>query len=319
VSHVSLLFFISATKEAIRLKRSSFILLSCAAVLALMACNTATPTTLAPTPPLATNTPVEEPTSDASNLLSTLIVQPTANPNASRRVESVLTVTYTRSDGSSQQVPINFIIDLPPGYDDSTQDWPLLLYLHGAGQNGTDINSIRTILRPLILQDRVDEFPFIMLIPQCPCDQSGGWGPFIRPLDHMIDEINTRYRIDSKRVYLIGYSDGGFGAWAFGVTYPERFAAIATIAGYFLSPDPPEAATQDVCNKLQDKPIWVFHGTDDQIVPLRDSQTMVDILESCDGNVTFSNLSGVDHFSIPEQVLGSEALYEWFLAHTLEE
>jgi predicted peptidase len=289
------------------------------AVLMLVACGAATPATPLATQPPATDSPVADATSDAPDLLSTLIVQPTANPNASRRVESVLTVTYTRSNGETQQVPINFIIDLPPGYDDSTRNWPMLIYLHGAGQHGSDINLIRTILRPLILQDRVDEFPFIMLIPQCPCAQGGGWGPFIRPLDRMIDEVSARYRVDSSRVYLVGYSDGGFGAWAFGVTYPQRFAAVAMIAGYFLSPEPPEAATQDVCNKLKDKPIWLFHGEDDQIIPLRDSQTMVDILQGCDGNVTLSSLPGVDHFSIVEQVLSSEALYQWLLEHTLED
>ena len=130
--------------------------------------------------------------------------------------------------GSGGQVRLGYLLYLPSGYGGGAQQtWPLILFLHGMGERGDDLEAVKTHGIPKEL-DRMADFPFIVVSPQCPEDTY--WPQETAALTMMLDDVMARYPVDRSRVYLTGLSMGGFGTWALAAIHPERFAAIAPIA-----------------------------------------------------------------------------------------
>jgi len=203
-----------------------------------------------------------------------------------------------------KRVSANYLLYLPKDYGkDRRQRWPVILFLHGAGERGGDLELVKKHGPPKIVEDKKD-FPFIVLSPQCP---EGGWWPadFLIPL---LDEVAKQYRVDKSRVYLTGLSMGGFGTWALAIEHPDRFAAIAPICG---GGDP------KLVSRIKHLPVWVFHGAKDPVVPLEKSEMMVKALEEAGGNVKFTAYPEATHDSWTETYDNPE-LYEWFLSHRRE-
>jgi len=194
---------------------------------------------------------------------------------------------------------INYLLFLPQGYDQSKQRWPLMLFLHGAGESGTNLAKVKVHGPPKIVESKTD-FPFILVSPQSP---GFGWNP--DTLNALLDDIVRHYRVDKHRIYLTGLSMGGFGTWALAAAHPEKFAAIAPICG---GGDPADA------RKLVGLPIWVFHGGKDQVVPIQRSRDMVDAVKAAGGNVKFTEYPEAGHDSWTETYNNPE-LYSWFLSH----
>ncbi len=149
--------------------------------------------------------------------------------------------------------------------------------------------------------ERDPSFPFVVLAPQAP---AGTLWTDAELLIALLADVIARYRIDPDRVYLTGHSMGGNGTWYLAYRYPEHFAAIAPMSG----PANPWRAT-----RLRALPVRVFHGEDDAIVPLRESQEMVEALRARGGEVRFSVLAGRDHGIL--DVYDDSELYRWFLQH----
>ncbi|WP_274361427.1 prolyl oligopeptidase family serine peptidase [Paenibacillus thermotolerans] len=199
----------------------------------------------------------------------------------------------------------NYLLYLPKQYEESEEKWPLIVFLHGAGERGSDIEKVKIHGIPKIAEGR-DDFPFIAVSPQCPEDSF--WSVEIDALDSLINEIADNYRVDTDRIYLTGLSMGGYGTWTLSIAYPDRFAAIAPICG---GENPARAAAT-----LKNVPIWVFHGAKDNVVPLRESEQMVEALQRVGGNVKFTVYPDADHDSWTE-TYNNPDLYEWFLKHSL--
>lgn len=196
----------------------------------------------------------------------------------------------------------SFLLYLPKDYD-AQERWPLLLFLHGAGERGNDLELVKMHGPPRLLKEG-KEFPFLVVSPQCP--ETGDWKVnHWRPetLLALLDQIVARYKVDSDRVYVTGLSMGGFGVWALAAQAPERLAAIVPICG---GGDPAWAA------RLARLPIWAFHGAQDSVVPLAGSQRMIDAVRSQGGEVKFTIYPGVDHDSWTE-TYANPKLYEWLL------
>jgi poly(3-hydroxybutyrate) depolymerase len=122
---------------------------------------------------------------------------------------------------------IDYLLYLPDDYG-SKEKWPLIIFLHGAGERGSDLNKV-TLHGPPKLVEEGQEFPFIIASPQCP---DNAWWPYLSvQVNVLIDDIIENYRVDENRVYLTGLSMGGYGTWAIAGMNPERFAAIAPICG----------------------------------------------------------------------------------------
>lgn len=201
----------------------------------------------------------------------------------------------------------DYVLCLPKGYCDFSGKRPLLIYLHGAGGVGKDISAID---ESGMFYDRdsevtPDDFPFIVLRPVTP---THGWKPdsVVRFLDTFLADKRFRYKIDESRIYLTGYSMGGFGTFAAAAKFPDRFAAIAPLAGGF---DPADA------QRLLRVPIWAFHGDADETVPFESSEKIVQALkEQNHPDVRLTELTGFGH-DIWGEVYNRQELYRWFLEH----
>lgn len=205
-----------------------------------------------------------------------------------------------------KNVEANYLLYLPEGYDTPGKQWPLLLFLHGAGERGDDLSKVEVHGPPKLIAEGKKDFPFVVISPQCPEDAWWSDGPQIDTLNALLDHITAKYRIDEDRIYVTGLSMGGFGTWRLACEYPDRFAAIAPICG---------GGEPYRVHKIAHLPVWVFHGAKDEVVPIQASQLMVDALKKAEGNVEFTVYPEAGHDSWTE-TYNNPALYDWFLKHT---
>jgi predicted peptidase len=204
---------------------------------------------------------------------------------------------------------VNYLLYLPGDYGkDLQRKWPLILFLHGSGERGSDLELLKRQPLPKIL-DLQKDFPFVVLSPQLPVEM-GNWTGMIEPVKVLLDQIQAGYSIDTHCVYLTGLSMGGFGTWEFALRYPRRFAAIVPIAGgyRYQSREIPE----NICD-LKDLPVWVFHGGRDINVVPSQSEEMVAALKGCRGNVRFTLYPDADHAASWALAYADHELYEWIL------
>jgi predicted peptidase len=200
-------------------------------------------------------------------------------------------------------VSLNYQLFLPSKYgSDRTERWPLMLFLHGAGERGNDIEQVKKHGPPKLVRRR-KAFSFIVVSPQCARDR--WWDP--DALTALLDDIVSRYLVDENRVYVTGLSMGGYGSWALGGTDPNRFAAIAPICGGGMRMHARRIAEANL-------PVWAFHGAKDKTVGLEESQRMVDFINTFDGNAKLTVYPKAQHDSWTETYENPE-LYTWLLSH----
>lgn len=198
---------------------------------------------------------------------------------------------------------MDYLLYLPKNYGKEKKDWPLMIFLHGAGERGSSLDKVK-VHGPAKLVDQGKDMPFIIISPQCP---PGIWWPnSIEKIMALIDETIETYDVDTSRIYLTGLSMGGYGTWATACTYPERFAAIAPICG---------GGMPFITHNLADVPVWAFHGAKDDVVPLSESQKMVDAVNEAGGNAKLTVYPDLAHDSWTKTYDNPE-LYEWFLEHS---
>ncbi len=197
------------------------------------------------------------------------------------------------------QMPVRYLTYLPKSYAPKGEPVPLLVFLHGSGESGQDIEKVKVWGPPAMIEKGVD-FPFIVISPQSATPR--GWNAEL--LKGMLDDVLSRYNVDRKRIYLTGLSMGGFGAWELAARYPEVFAALAPIAGGW---NPREA------KRLKDIPTWVFHGKKDDAVPESASAAMVEALKAAGGNVKYTMLPEAGHVEAWVYAYEKAGLFEWFL------
>lgn len=174
-----------------------------------------------------------------------------------------------------KQVPVklDYLLYLPEDYEQE-EEWPLVLFLHGAGERGHDLELVKKHGPPKMIKDG-KQFPFIVVSPQCP--KNRWWDPF--KLTALLDDVVATHKVDTDRIYVTGLSMGGFGSWSLAAATPDRFAAVAPICG---------GGEAHWARRLTDVPIWVFHGAKDPVVSLDRSQVMVDALKQQGGKVKFT-------------------------------
>ena len=202
---------------------------------------------------------------------------------------------------------------------------PLVVFLHGAGERGADNEAQLKWGAWLFATDAMQEnFPAYVIAPQCPADDS--WAAYmsedmepklydeptralglaLKLVDHMVENHN----VDESRIYVTGMSMGGMGTWEMVMRRPERFAAAAPVCG---AGDPSAA----VMEKLAEKPIWIWHGGEDQVVKPEFSREMYEALREAGGKPGYTEYPGVNHFSwIP--AYRDQQLFEWMFRQKLE-
>jgi predicted peptidase len=195
------------------------------------------------------------------------------------------------------KVDIQYLVFLPKEYDKSTNQWPLILYLHGGSPRGEDISQMkRWGLTGKVEAD--PNFPFIVVSPQC---HNGEIWTDMEALAAILDEVASNHRVDPDRVYVTGHSMGGRGALYAAFKMPNRFAAVVSLAPVF-----PITAWS---GKLAKLPLWLFHGANDQFTPLKEVEELVHATEMAGGHPQLTALPDRDHYIL--DVYDRPDLYKW--------
>ena len=197
----------------------------------------------------------------------------------------------------------SYLLYLPDHYsEEPKQNWPVLLYLHSADARSKSLQKVKQEGLPYVLRTGT-KLPFIVVAPLCSPEEwwDSHWS--LENLNVLLDELIEKYRVDSRRVYLTGWSMGGAGSWKLANDYSTRFAAVVPISG----------KTQlKYVAQLRNTPIWVFHGAKDTVVPVSESQKMVDALQNSGGNARLTVFPDTDHEAW-QQAYTNPQLYEWLL------
>jgi predicted peptidase len=199
-------------------------------------------------------------------------------------------------------VESEYLLYLPDDYNDKPlKNWPMLVFLHGSGERGHDLEKVKVHGPPKLIE-LGKKFPFVVLSPQCP--DSVDWDT--ETLYALIKHIVSEYRIDETMIWVTGLSMGGWATWDLAMAYPEYFAAIAPVCGRVNRNYPLRAAD------LKSLPVWVFHGAADDVVLIREQAKMVKALKACGNEARFTiyPLSGHDSWT---ETYDNPELYEWFL------
>jgi predicted peptidase len=193
------------------------------------------------------------------------------------------------------------LLYLPAGFEPHGQTrYPLLVFLHGSGESGHDLERVKVNGPPKLLASRPD-FPFIVASPQATNSVLRGFDPVM--LDAMLDELLARLPIDPDRVYLTGLSMGGIWSYGWASLRPDRFAAIAPVCGSWDG--------TDAC-QLRNVPVWAFHGAKDDIVPIGGDQAMVDAINACGGSARLTVYPDAGHDAWTA-TYADQSLYDWLL------
>lgn len=211
---------------------------------------------------------------------------------------------------------------LVPATQDEGQSYPLVLFLHGAGERGDD-NTVQLVhgMADLCSDEMMARHPAFVMAPQCPTERrwsevdwsapsstlpdepSDAMAATIEALDALCDE----FPIDQSRIYITGLSMGGYGTWDALARYPGKFAAAIPICG---GGDPAQA------EHMLDTPIWVFHGDEDTAVPVGRSREMVEALIELGASPIYTEYEGVGHNSWTE-TYANRVVWDWLFAQSL--
>ena len=202
----------------------------------------------------------------------------------------------------TKTVELNYLLYLPEDYETTKTKLPLVLFLHGAGERGDDLEKVTMHGLPKLIKNGA-KFPFIVVSPQCPEEQ--WWN--MESLTMLLDDVESRLRVDEFRIYLTGISMGGYGTWELALTDPHRFAAIVPICG---------GSRTYMGRLLAHLPVWAFHGAKDTVVNPRESEEMVAAINAAGGNAKLTMYPDATHDSWTRTYENPE-VYEWMLQQQL--
>lgn len=252
---------------------------------------------------------------------------------ASALLASLAVLTAARAE--SQNVQTGFLdrsitvggaaypyeIYVPANYSPA-QQWPVILFLHGAGERGSDRLLQTSNALGAAIRRAPSAYPAIVIFPQVPNDSS--WvGIPAQVAMGALDRAVAEFRVDPDRVYLTGLSMGGNGTWHLAYNHPDRFAAIAPICAFvtplstrtFKSAVPADsaAAFSTLARRIAKLPTWIFHGEIDQAVPVAQSRRAAEALRSAGGDVRYTEFLGMDH-NVWDATYASPQFVSWLFA-----
>lgn len=203
---------------------------------------------------------------------------------------------------------LKYLLHVPTGYaPEFNAALPLVVFLHGSGERGDNPALVKKYGLPRDLDDQPD-LPFVVASPICPLELR--WTDLTHEVFDLIDIVATSQNADLARIYLCGFSMGGQGTWHIASRRPERFAAIAPVAARI--PPEPEFMAERLCG-LRDVPVWAAHGDADLTVTVDNTDTMVETLRNCGGDVRYTRYEGLDHGATSDAFFAGHTLYDWFL------
>jgi predicted peptidase len=188
-----------------------------------------------------------------------------------------------------------YLMYLPSEYQ--TGSWPLVVFLHGSGERGNDPTTLRGQGPFAIVQK--EALPAILVAPHCQPDNQ--WQP--DSVAAFIEHVASHYRADRERIYLVGYSMGGYGTWQTAAEHSELISAIVPISG---------GGDLNDARSLAQIPVWAFHGAEDKVVPVTESERMIDAIQAAGAKPKFTILPDAGH-GICEEVCSRSDLWKWLL------
>lgn len=219
-----------------------------------------------------------------------------AEPAAGEQVEQ----SFKTKDGA--EVP--YLLYLPKDFDSAKARTPVMLFLHGRGESDGPVSLVAKWGPPQLVAEGQD-FPFLVVSPQCPREDSWSSDTQQTRLVELLDHIIEKYRADTDRVYLAGLSMGGSGSWRMAADHPQLFAAVVPICG---------RGNVENASKLKDLPIWVFVGDQDRV--FNANVEMVDAIRNAGSKrVRLTTLEHIGHNSW-SAAFASPDLYAWLQEHT---
>jgi len=226
--------------------------------------------------------------------------------------------TYTDADG--KKLPYRL---LQPMHVDPKEKYPLVVFLHGAGERGDDNEAqLRHGVREFLTPENRKDRPCFLIAPQCPAEQKWvdvDWaadshvqpkGPSapMRLVLGLIDQTRKDYPIDPKRIYVTGLSMGGFGTWDLLARRPDLFAAAVPICG---------GGDETTAPKIAKIPIWAFHGAKDPTVKVGRTRAMIEALKKAGGEPKYTEYPDAGHDSwVP--AYKDAAMMKWLFAQKKE-
>ncbi len=224
------------------------------------------------------------------------------------------TLLTTHSSGATLGgQPVPYRVAVPDGAVRPEAGWPMLLYLHGAGERGTDL-ALLEVHGPLTQVGRISELSeCVIVVPQCP--EGAWWQP--GPLKLIVDGVLAGGDIDGDRIYVTGNSMGGYGTWNLLADYPDLFAAAVPICGGGqtdrLWPGMTNGFQLDNLLRAKDVPIHAVHGGKDDQIPLAESQHLIDALKGAGSGAKLTIYPEAGHNTWTRTYVKPE-LYEWMFA-----
>ncbi len=206
---------------------------------------------------------------------------------------------------------------MKPAKIEAGKKYPLVFFLHGAGERGNDNEKQLTHFPDKMASaENREKFPCFLLAPQCRTDKRWvevPWSdakstPMGKPGDQMqaaldaLEKVLKENPIDTSRIYLTGLSMGGYGSWDLAARQPERFAAVGPICG---------GGDEAQGERLKNVPLWAWHGDKDTAVPVERSRKMIEAIKKAGGSPKYTELPGVGHNSWSQAYSPEGGLVAW--------
>lgn len=229
---------------------------------------------------------------------------------------------------ASGGVTYRYQVFLPADFS-AKKSWPVILFLHGAGERGSDGLLQTDVGIGHAIRLDASRFPFVVVMPQCGKDKIWGEPDMQAQALAALGASIKEFHGDRKHVYLTGLSMGGFGTWELAARNPGRFAAIVPIcSGVQPQKDWPQLRVTlvddpkitdpfaEVARRIGSTPVWMFHGDADQAVPVEQSRHMAEALKAAGADVKYTEYPDVNHNSW-DKAYAEPDLVPWLLSQSL--
>lgn len=201
---------------------------------------------------------------------------------------------------TSNGVVYRYVVAIPADWN-ADRAWPIVLFLHGSEERGEDGIAQSKVGLALAVRKHPERFPAIVVMPQCRRGVDWKSPAMEAQILAALDASMTEFHGDPRRVYLTGFSMGGYGTWSIAAKYPNRFAAIVVVCGGIQWPTPHRITKEEpyaaIARRVAGIPVWVFHGNADRNVFVTESREMVKLLRKLHADVRYTEYDGVAHES----------------------
>jgi predicted peptidase len=217
-------------------------------------------------------------------------------------------------------VTYRYVVSVPDDWT-ANRAWPVILFLHGSVERGSDGVRQAKVGLGAEVEMRPERWPAVVVMPQCRPEADWSAPAMEAQVLAALEASMQEFHGDSRRVYLTGFSMGGYGTWAIAARHPKLFAALVPISGGVVWPTPARIVDEipyaSIAEKVAGIPSWVFHGGADRNVFVTESREMVKLLRTMNANVRYTEYDGAAHFGTWDRAYAEPELPTWLFRQRL--